>query len=165
MSHQRSYTTVAEGGIPPVGDAILDLVGGSDQSHPSQTTARDARISSVSIESSPAIPEARNDESPANWPTEMRGVPDYRPLDRHVDYESRPMGQNNIEYTFLLFMFTGVRITGVSGEETSLRSYTASADRRTNLFPHSSLTRHGETLSDESRMTSSSTRSEDNGEQ
>ena len=117
MSHQRSYTTVAEGGIPPVGDAILDLVGASDQSHPSQTTARDARISTVPIESSPAIPEARNDESPANWPTEMRGVPDFRPLDRHVDYESRPMGQNNIEYTFLIFMFTGVRITGVSGGE------------------------------------------------
>ena len=164
MSHQRSYTTVAEGGIPPVGDAILDLVGASDQSHPSQTIARDARISSVPIESSPAIPEARNDESPANWPTEMRGVPDYRPLDRHVDYESRPMGQNNIEYTFLLFMFTGVRITGVSGGKTSLRSHCASTDHRTNPFLYSLPIKPGETLSGGSPTMSSSTRLEDNGE-
>ena len=114
MSQQRSYTTVAEGGIPPAGDAVLELVGAAEQSHPSTAIARDARISSVPLENSPAVPPVRNDESPTDWPSEMRGMPDYRPLDRHVDYESRPMGQNNIEYTFLLFMFTGVRITGVS---------------------------------------------------
>jgi hypothetical protein len=117
MSQQRSYTTVAEGGIPPAVPAVLDLVGASEQSHPSTSVARDARISSVPLDQSPAIPlplPHDESESPVDWPVEMRGVPDYRPLDRHVDYASRPMGQNNIEYTFLLFMFTGVRITGVS---------------------------------------------------
>ena len=117
MSHQRSYTTVAEGGIPPAVPAVLDLVGASEQSHPSTSVARDARISSVPLDQSPAIPlplPHDESESPVDWPVEMRGVPDYRPLDRNVDYASRPMGQNNIEYTFLLFMFTGVRITGVS---------------------------------------------------
>lgn len=117
MSQQRSYTTVAEGGIPPAVPAVLDLVGASEQSHPSTSVARDARISSVPLDQSPAIPlplPHDESESPVDWPVEMRGVPDYRPLDRNVDYASRPMGQNNIEYTFLLFMFTGVRITGVS---------------------------------------------------
>jgi hypothetical protein len=134
MSQQRSYTTVAEGGIPPAVPAILDLVGASEQSHPSSSIARDAKISTVPLSESPAVPlplpprmQAEIEASSrtlADWPTQMRGVPAFRPLDREVDYADKPMGQNNIEFVFLTFMFTGVRITGVSTARRPFKSQT-----------------------------------------
>lgn len=113
MSQQRTLT-IGEGGIPEPVPSLLNLVGAADQSEASTSVARDARISSVPVEESHGIPPQRNDPQPEEWPNHLRGMPAYRPLDRHLDYSERPMGQNNIEYTFLLFMFTGVRAVGVS---------------------------------------------------
>lgn len=112
--HQQTLLTVSEGGIPPPAERILNLVGAADQAHPSITTSRDARISSVPITESLAVPPARpaHIQNPEDWPA-LRGVPDYRPVDRNLDYSIRPMGANNIEWTFLQFMFSGVRIVGV----------------------------------------------------
>lgn len=116
MSSQQTLLTVSEGGIPPPVDHMLSLVGSSDQSSPHTTTSHDARISSVPLAQSLAIPPARpaHIQNPVDWPTEVRGVPDYRPVDRELDYSVRPMGANNIEWTFLQFMFSGVRVVGVS---------------------------------------------------
>lgn len=114
--HQQTLLTVSEGGIPPPVDHVLSLVGAADQSEPSTTVARDARISSVPITESLAIPPARpaHIQDPEDWPSEVRGVPEYRPVDRNLDYSIRPMGANGIEWTFLQFMFSGVRVVGVS---------------------------------------------------
>ncbi|GHJ83652.1 hypothetical protein NliqN6_0054 [Naganishia liquefaciens] len=113
--HQQTLLTVSEGGIPPPAEHILNLVGAADQAEPSTATARDARISSVPISESLAIPPARPShiQNPEDWP-DVRGVPEYRPVDRHLDYSIRPMGANNIEWTFLQFMFSGVRVVGLA---------------------------------------------------
>jgi hypothetical protein len=117
MSRQQTLLTVSEGGIPAQVETILDLVGAADQTHNSTTTQRDARISSVPLSESLAIPledEIPRGETPADWPADVRGMPAYRPVNRALDYSVRPMGANNIEWTFLQFMFTGVRVVGVS---------------------------------------------------
>lgn len=116
MSQQRTLTTVAEGGIPPAAQEVLHLVGEQSASTTASTSAtRDARISCVPLQESlglPLEPPVVND--PPEWPSDVRGMPHYRALDRHVDTSTRPMGQNGIERTFLFFMFNGVRVTGVS---------------------------------------------------
>lgn len=115
---QQTLLTVSEGGIPAQVETILDLVGAADQAHNSTTTQRDARISSVPISESLAIPltsDIPTAEPPADWPEDVRGMPAYRPVNRELDYSVRPMGANNIEWTFLQFMFSGVRVVGVSG--------------------------------------------------
>lgn len=114
---QQTLLTVSEGGIPAQVETILDLVGATDQVHNSITTQRDARISTVPLSESLAIPLASDipaGETPAEWPEDVRGMPAYRPVNRELDYSVRPMGANNIEWTFLQFMFTGVRVVGVS---------------------------------------------------
>ncbi|KAK8135390.1 hypothetical protein PG984_003330 [Apiospora sp. TS-2023a] len=50
-------------------------------------------------------------ENPADWDTEHRGVPRYRPINYHLDREVRPWGSNGIETTFVLHMFHGVWLT------------------------------------------------------
>lgn len=116
MSQQRSLTTVAEGGIPPAAQEVLHLVGEQSASTTaSTTTSRDARISSVPLSQSLGLPlEEPVINDPPEWPSDIRGMPHYRALDRNVDTSERPMGQNRIEGTFLFFMFNGVRIAGVS---------------------------------------------------
>lgn len=113
---QQTLLTVSEGGIPAQVETILDLVGAADQSQSSTTTTRDARISTVPLEESLAIPLTDDTpvvENPAEWPEDVRGMPHYRPVNRHLDYSVRPMGANGVEWTFLQFMFTGVRVVGV----------------------------------------------------
>lgn len=53
-------------------------------------------------------------ENPADWDTEHRGVPRYRPINYHLDREVRPWGSNAIETGFVLHMFHGVWLTAVS---------------------------------------------------
>lgn len=52
--------------------------------------------------------------NPPNWPTEHRRIPDYRPVDRNRDVESRPNGENAFARVFLTIMFTGVAMNAVS---------------------------------------------------
>ncbi|KAJ9094997.1 hypothetical protein QFC21_005790 [Naganishia friedmannii] len=112
--HQQTLLTVSEGGIPAQVETVLDLVGATEQSNNSTAVARDARIATVPIEESLAIPEPVDATNPADWPEDVRGMPAYRPIDRNLDYSIRPMGANNIEWTFLQFMFSGVRVTGLA---------------------------------------------------
>ncbi|KAI5450873.1 hypothetical protein NCC49_002614 [Naganishia albida] len=122
MSHQQTLLTVSEGGIPAQAETILDLVGGTDQAHNSTSHRRDARIASVPLSESLAIPwedevpRGAAGESPADWPDEVRGMPAFRPVNTALDYSVRPMGANNIEWTFLQFMFTGVRVVGLANK-------------------------------------------------
>ena len=84
--------SVSEGGIPPpVGYAIHLLAGeGATQSQPSQAIARDARIATVPVGESVAIPEPRPPvDNPSYWPSDVRGVPHYRPQEE-VDFTTRP---------------------------------------------------------------------------
>jgi hypothetical protein len=51
--------------------------------------------------------------NPPNWPTDHRRVPNYRPVDRNRDAESRP-NATGFERVFLTIMFTGVVMNAVS---------------------------------------------------
>ncbi|KAJ9102965.1 hypothetical protein QFC19_004522 [Naganishia cerealis] len=113
-AHQQTLLTVSEGGIPAQAETVLDLVGATEQSHNSTAIARDARISTIPVEESLAIPELVDATNPEDWPEDVRGMPDYRPINRNLDYSIRPMGANNIEWTFLQFMFSGVRVVGLA---------------------------------------------------
>ncbi|KAK6834883.1 hypothetical protein PG990_000306 [Apiospora arundinis] len=50
-------------------------------------------------------------ENPADWDTEHRGVPRYRPINYNLNREVRPWGSNPIETAFVLHMFHGVWLT------------------------------------------------------
>lgn len=73
-----------------------------------------------SPESRAPAPNSRDEEAetapsnPINWPTDRRGVPAHRPINRALNLEERPGGSNGIEQTFIFFMFTGVDLTTVS---------------------------------------------------
>lgn len=51
--------------------------------------------------------------NPPNWPTDHRRIPNYRPIDRNRDAESRPNG-TGFERVFLTIMFSGVAMNAVS---------------------------------------------------
>ncbi|KAI1342619.1 hypothetical protein F5Y15DRAFT_373354 [Xylariaceae sp. FL0016] len=54
-------------------------------------------------------------ENPAHWPTdERRGVPRYRPINRHLDLSQRPWGGDPVGTAFVATMFTGVFLEAVS---------------------------------------------------
>jgi hypothetical protein len=128
MSHQQTTLTVTEGGIPPQATQVLNLVGAAEQAQPSTSTSQDARIATVPVGQSLGIPYEVDFAQPANWP-EARGIPRYRPLNTNVDMSDKPMGQNNVEYTFLIFMFTGVATVGVSDTERAHTTLPANSTR------------------------------------
>jgi hypothetical protein len=53
-------------------------------------------------------------QNPPNWPTDYYRVPDYRPVNRNLDFAERPQGANGFEFAFLTMMFTGVCLNAVS---------------------------------------------------
>lgn len=83
--------SVSEGGIPPPVQYAIQIVAGDEatQSQPSTAIARDARIATVPLEESVAIPDARPVQNPPYWPSDVRGVPNYRPQEE-VDFSTRP---------------------------------------------------------------------------
>lgn len=52
-------------------------------------------------------------ENPQNWPSDYRRVPDYRPINRELNYSERPLGNSTFEFLFLNVMFTGVATNAV----------------------------------------------------
>lgn len=52
--------------------------------------------------------------SPADWPTDHRRVPAYRPVNTELDQSERRVYQNGIERAFIGVMFTGVFLQSVS---------------------------------------------------
>lgn len=71
-------------------------------------------ISSVPLSESRALPlHPPTGPNPEGWPT-IRGTPHYVPYDENIDFAERPLGANRVEYTFLVFMLSGVLMTGVS---------------------------------------------------
>jgi hypothetical protein len=62
----------------------------------------------VTLSSSAAV------QNPSRWPRDHHRIPNYRPINRHLNLAERPNGSNGIEHTFLLFMFTGVALNAVS---------------------------------------------------
>ena len=53
--------------------------------------------------------------NPANWPTEFRRVPPYRPVNRNLDRSERPNGSNPVEAVVANIMLQGVQLQSVSG--------------------------------------------------
>lgn len=114
-STQRTFTTAAEGGIPTQATTALHVIGADEQAVPSDYASPDATISSIPLSESRAI--VRNPppiDDPEDWPREVRGMPHYRPLNRNLNFQERPMGQNGGEFTFLVFMVSGVSVVAVS---------------------------------------------------
>lgn len=89
-SRQRTQTTILEGGIPHQAAQVLELVGGTaDQSVPSTSVDPNATIAILPLEESPALPEARDINDPADWPIDVRGMPHHRPR-TEIDFTTRP---------------------------------------------------------------------------
>jgi hypothetical protein len=53
------------------------------------------------------------EHDPVNWPSNFRGVPPYRPINRNLDISQRPAGGNGVESFFLMIMFCGVILNAV----------------------------------------------------
>lgn len=57
---------------------------------------------------------AQSSHNPADWPTEHRRVPAYRPVNTELDQGQRRVYLNGIERAFVGTMFTGVFLESVS---------------------------------------------------
>lgn len=62
---------------------------------------------------------------PADWPTDHRRMPAYRPTNRNLDYNERTAGTDNGEFVFIQVMLHGVWLNAVCA---SLWSRDANAD-------------------------------------
>ena len=51
--------------------------------------------------------------NPPSWPTDHYRIPPHRPVNRYLDLEQRPLGDNAMETAFLVVMFTGVVLNAV----------------------------------------------------
>jgi hypothetical protein len=90
-SRQRTQTTILEGGVPPIVTESLRLVGGDlEQLEASPARAIEAPIQSIAVEESLAIPTRRETNDPAFWPSDVRGMPHFRPQEE-VDFASRQL--------------------------------------------------------------------------
>jgi hypothetical protein len=50
---------------------------------------------------------------PADWPTDHRRMPAYRPINRNLPFEERPGGSNPGEMVFIQVMLHGVWLNAV----------------------------------------------------
>lgn len=57
---------------------------------------------------------SQSSQNPADWPTEHRRVPAYRPVNTELDQSQRRVYLNGIERAFVATMFTGVFLESVS---------------------------------------------------
>ncbi|EXA34302.1 hypothetical protein FOQG_14458 [Fusarium oxysporum f. sp. raphani 54005] len=53
---------------------------------------------------------AQSVDTPANWPTQYRRIPPYRPINRNLDLSERPNGSSRAELVFVTVMLNGVRL-------------------------------------------------------
>lgn len=68
--------------------------------------------------SSSQEPTSNAISNPPNWPTAHRRIPNFRPIDRNRDAESRP-NATGFERVFLTIMFSGVVLNAVSEFEST----------------------------------------------
>lgn len=61
--------------------------------------------------------QSRPNNTPADWPTQHRRVPAYRPVNTELDQSERRVYQNPIERAFIGTMFTGVFLEAVSRDQ------------------------------------------------
>lgn len=61
----------------------------------------------------PAPAPSVNTPQPANWPTDHRRMPAYRPANHNLDYNERTAGTNAGEYVFIQVMLHGVWLNAV----------------------------------------------------
>ncbi|KAF1971863.1 hypothetical protein BU23DRAFT_469978 [Bimuria novae-zelandiae CBS 107.79] len=54
------------------------------------------------------LPDSSRYSNPANWPTDERRVPPYRPINTELDQSERRVYQNGVERAFVTVMFSGV---------------------------------------------------------
>ncbi|KAL1656942.1 hypothetical protein SLS61_000738 [Didymella pomorum] len=71
---------------------------------------------------------AQSSQNPADWPTEHRRVPAYRPVNTELDQGQRRVYLNGIERAFVGTMFTGVFL-----ESTASKVWRATAGRFWNV--------------------------------
>lgn len=58
-------------------------------------------------------PSPPQQQQPANWPTNHRRVPPYRPVDRSLSFEERAAGSNVPEFIFIQSMLHGCWLNAV----------------------------------------------------
>ncbi|KAL2867213.1 uncharacterized protein BJX67DRAFT_353399 [Aspergillus lucknowensis] len=74
--------------------------------HHSGAEPTPSRQTSQSQSPSPSSPPAQ--VQPANWPSDHRRVPPYRPVNRNLDWNERAAGSSVPEYIFIQSMLHGV---------------------------------------------------------
>ncbi|WWC64312.1 uncharacterized protein I303_106922 [Kwoniella dejecticola CBS 10117] len=109
---QQSTQIVTEGAIPTAAsDLRLNLVGGQADDR-TTGTRRIGTISSVPLRESRGLPLSEpENHDPPHWPR-MRGMPSYIPYEANIDFSERPLGKNNVEFGFVVFMLSGVLMVG-----------------------------------------------------
>lgn len=64
-------------------------------------------------ERSTSAPAPVNTSQPADWPTDHRRMPAYRPANQNLDYNERTAGTGPGEYVFIQVMLHGVWLNAV----------------------------------------------------
>jgi len=77
------------------------------------TGAESPSASSITPANASEVQPTRID-SPQTWISNHRRIPDYRPVNRELDWNERTLGSNPFEFVFLNLMFTGVSLNAVS---------------------------------------------------
>lgn len=89
-----------------------------DLHHTPATDPLDSTLNAHPVPNSPS-----SHSNPANWPTDGRRVPPYRPVNTQLDQSQRRVYQNGIEQTFVGVMFTGVFLESVSSAFVERRAW------------------------------------------
>ena len=81
----------------------------------------DYEVHHTGTEEAPAPNTATRTLQPANWPSNHRRMPTYRPINRELDFNDRAAGASAGEFIFIQGMLHGVWLNAVrikSGENT-----------------------------------------------
>ncbi|KIW07199.1 uncharacterized protein PV09_02065 [Verruconis gallopava] len=78
-------------------------------------TGEEAQNSTDALSNSPSETNEIK-ENPDWWPEDYNAIPPYRPINYHLDRESRPWAQPGIETAFVWTMLNGVGIIAFSSK-------------------------------------------------
>lgn len=96
--------TVTDNAITP--STILQTLGDYEVHHSGGPGSAESRAQPTNPRDD--LAEAAQAQNPSNWPTDHRGVPAYKPINRSLDQTQRPGGANPVEQAFIFVLLHGV---------------------------------------------------------
>lgn len=100
-----SVTTTAN----PVSRAVLEALTDYDLHH-----SGDPSSAGRAEDPNPRQIDSDPPNNPEWWPTDHRGIPNHRPINRNLDRSQRPGGVNLMEMVFIFTMLRGVQLQAAS---------------------------------------------------